>query len=149
MNIVAIIRQDIHPSLLMFLKVPTVNLAEVLAGGIVLTITDPEAIAQDIRTIGRRIEEVNRVMVQTGHYQIAASVLSGNYHDCYKGIIPRRSILIDKINTIAGRDLTAEEINKVLDYVNLRLKIRRVDGKKNSFTSVLTQLKEAVNIFVH
>lgn|GEM_PF-2186311 len=147
MKIVAVLTHDVHPDLLQFLKAPTVNKAEVNPGEIVFEALEPESLVSDIRAYARRIEEINRVMQQAGHYQVAADVLSGHYHNAYKGSrLHSGGPLADIIRSAAGKDLSDEQIDFIFRYVTSQLRLRRYDGKKNSFQSVLQELKEATKL---
>ena len=147
MKMIVVISHDIHPELVSFLNtVKTVNPAEISAGGIVLDVWDIDSLPGDMRAYGRRIQEIKRVLQQVGHYELAKATLSGSHTSIDKCIQQRKNGLAGILNCLAGRDLSAEEMAWIFDYVTLGLRIRRYDGKKNSFNTVINQLREAVKI---
>ena len=146
MKMIALITHNVHPELIKYLKsVKTVNPAEVSTGSIVMNIVDSEAIPSDVRAFSRKIEEINRVMDQVGHHELAHMVLSGQYFDKASGVILRKNSLSDRLSQSAGRDLTDAEVSRILNIVTIQLKLRIISGQKNSFDSVLRRLNEAVS----
>lgn len=146
MKMITIIVHDLHPTLAPYLStVKTANPAEVSESAIILKINDLEAVPADIRAFGRRIEEIRRVIDMVGHHELAKFMLKRKYFSVENGYQPRRESLVERLNQAAGRELSPKEADKILNMLTVKLKIRRLEGQKNSFSSLLQLMREAVS----